>query len=72
MIKFGSVIIISSTIPIIDYSLPNKYVVDNDYSDTVRQYYPQLIKEDDLTDLLYRTLIEEIERGQHGPIQDGR
>jgi hypothetical protein len=43
-------------------------VHDNDYSETIRMYYPQLIKEDDLTDLLYETLIQEIERGQHGPL----
>lgn len=68
MIKLGSLIIISSTIPTVDYSLPTKYVLDNDYSETIRMYYPQLIKEDDLTDLLYETLIQEIERGQHGPL----
>ena len=68
MIKLGSLIIISSTIPTVDYSLPTKYVPDNDYYDTIRMYYPQLIKEDDLTDLLYKTLIQEIERGQHGPL----
>lgn len=67
MIKLASAIIISSTIPTVDYSPLNKYVLDNDYSDTIREYYPQLIKQDDLTDLLYKTLIEEIERGQHGP-----
>jgi hypothetical protein len=67
MIKLGSLIIISSTIPTVDYSPPNKYVLDNDYSETIREHYPQLIKEDDLTDLLYKILIEEIERGQHGP-----
>jgi hypothetical protein len=68
MIKLGSLIIICSTIPTVDYSAPNKYVLDNDYSETIRMYYPQLIKEDDLTDLLYETLIQEIERGQHGPL----
>jgi hypothetical protein len=68
MIKLGSLIIISSTIPIVDYNPPTKYVPDNDYSETIRMYYPQLIKEDDLTDLLYETLIQEIERGQHGPL----
>jgi hypothetical protein len=68
MIKLGSLIIICSTIPTVDYSLPNKYVLDNDYSETIRMYYPQSIKEDDLTDLLYKTLIKEIERGQHGPL----
>jgi hypothetical protein len=68
MIKLASAIIISSTIPTVDYSLPIKYVPDNDYSETIRMYYPQLIKEDDLTDLLYETLIQEIERGQHGPL----
>lgn len=68
MIKLGSLIIISSTIPTVDYSLPNKYVIDNDYSETIREHYPQLIKEDDLTDLLYKILIEEIERGQNGPL----
>jgi hypothetical protein len=68
VIKLGSLIIISSTIPTVDYSPPAKYVPDNDYSETIRMYYPQLIKEDDLTDLLYETLIQEIERGQHGPL----
>lgn len=68
MIKLGSLIIISSTIQTVDYSPPNKYVLDNDYSETIREHYPQLIKEDDLTDLLYKTLIQEIERGQHGPL----
>jgi hypothetical protein len=68
MIKLGSLIIICSTIPTVDYSPPNKYVLDNDYSETIRMYYPQLIKKDDLTDLLYETLIQEIERGQHGPL----
>lgn len=68
MIKLGPLIIISSTIPTVDYSPPNKYVLDNDYSETIRENYPQLIKEDDLTDLIYKTLIEEIERGQHGPL----
>jgi hypothetical protein len=68
MIKLGSLIIISSTIPTVDYSPQTKYVLDNDYSETIRTYYPQLIKEDDLTDLLYETLIQEIERGQHGPL----
>ena len=71
MIKLASVIIISSTIPTVDYSLSNKYVLDNDYSDTIREHYPQLIEQDDLTNLLYQTLIEEIERGQHGPIRFG-
>lgn len=68
MIKLMPAIIISSTIPTVDYSPPNKYLLDNDYSDTIRQYYPQLIKQNDLTDLLYKTLIEEIERGQHGSL----
>jgi len=68
MIKLGSLIIISSTIPTVDYSPPTKYVLDNDYSETIRMHYPQLIKKDDLTDLLYETLIQEIERGYHnGP-----
>jgi hypothetical protein len=65
MIKLSSLIIISSTIPAIDYSPPNKYVLDDDYSETIRIYYPQLIKKDDLKDLLYETLIQEIERGYH-------
>lgn len=68
MIKLASAIIISSTIPTVDYSPSNKYVINCDYSDTIREYYPQLIKQDDLIDLLYKTLIEEIERGQHGPL----
>ena len=68
MIKLGSLIIISSTIPTVDYRTPNKYVLDNDYSETIREHYPQLIKKDDLTDLIYKTLIQEIERGQHGPL----
>jgi hypothetical protein len=71
MIKLASAIIISSTIPTVDYSPSNKYVIDGDYSDTIREHYPQLIRQDDLTDLLYKTLIEEIERGQHGPIRHG-
>lgn len=66
MIKIVPVLVISSTLPAIDYSPPNKYVIDGDYTDTIRQYYPQLIiKEDVLTDLLYETLIQEIERGYH-------
>jgi hypothetical protein len=64
----SGLIIISSTIPFINYNPPNKYILDNDYSETIREHYPQLIKEDDLTDLLYETLIQEIERGQHGPL----
>jgi hypothetical protein len=68
MIKLGSLIIISSTIPTVDYSTPHKYVFDDDYSETIREHYPQLIQKDDLTDLLYKTLIQEIERGQHGPL----
>jgi hypothetical protein len=65
MIKIVPALVISSTLSAIDYSPPNKYVIDGDYADTIRQYYPQLIKEDDLTDLLYETLIQEIERGYH-------
>lgn len=68
MIKLASVVIISSTMPAISYYPPAKFVIDDDYSDTIREYYPQLIQKDDLTDLLYKTLIEEIERGQHEPL----
>jgi hypothetical protein len=66
MIKIVPVLVISSTLSTIGYSPPNKYVIDGDYTDTIRQHYPQLIiKEDDLTDVLYKTLIQEIERGYH-------
>lgn len=69
MIKLGSLIIISSTIPIVDYNPPNKYVLDNNYSDFSINHEPV----DNLTDLLYRTLIKEIEEGVHdGQIHIGR
>jgi hypothetical protein len=65
MIKIVPVLVISSTLSTIGYSPHNKYVIDGDYTDTIRQYYPQLIKEDDLTDVLYKNLIQEIERGYY-------
>lgn len=61
MIKFGSLIIISSTIPIVDYNPPNKYVINNDYSDLIKTDN----QVDPLTELLYQTLIKEIEKGEH-------
>lgn len=69
MIKIEPLLVISCTIPIVDYNPPNKYVLDNDYSEFS---FKNEQKIDPLTDLLYKTLIREIERGQHGPIQDGR
>ena len=69
MIKLGSLIIISSTIPIVDYNPPTKYVLDNDYSDFSVKHEPV----DNLTDVLYKTLIKEIEEGVHdGQIPTGR
>lgn len=69
MIKIVPLIVISSTLPIVDYNPKNKYVLDNDYSEF---NYIDKNSIDPLTDLIYKTLIKEIERGQHEPIQDGR
>lgn len=68
MIDIIPAIIISSTIPHIEYNIPNKYIVDNDYSDTIKKKYEM----NPFPEILYKTLIEEIERGQHGPIQHGK
>lgn len=67
MIDIIPVIIISSTIPHIEYTPPNKYIVDNDYSDVVKKRFDT----NPFQEILYKALIEEIERGQHGPIRFG-
>lgn len=67
MINIIPVIIISSTIPHIEYTPPNKYIFDNDYSDAVKKKY----ETNPFQEILYKALIEEIERGQHGPIRHG-
>ena len=67
MIDIIPVIIISSTIPHIEYNAPNKYIVDNDYNDVVKKRF----ETNPFQEILYKALIEEIERGQHGPIRHG-
>lgn len=67
MIDIIPVIIISSTIPHIEYNIPNKYIFDNDYSETARKR----LKTNPFQEILYKALIEEIERGQHGQIRFG-
>lgn len=69
MIILAPIIIVSSTIPIVDYNPPRKYILDNDYSEC---YINTTTKDlDPLTDFMYKVLSEEIERGQHGPIRHG-
>jgi hypothetical protein len=72
MIKIVPALVISSTLSAVDYSPKPKYVIDGDYADTIRQYYPQLIKDDPLTDILYQTLIQEIDKGYHEQTLDSR
>lgn len=66
MIKITTIIILSGTLSF-DRKEPEVFYLEGDYSDVAYEYY-KVDKQEDLTDLLYKTILKE-EEEKYGPFR---